>query len=68
MGYDFFTRNESIKVNIGSLIIMKGNKRDNQYKLIGDPIRDEGGAIMKGNINVGEKLNLKSCNNVGNVR
>lgn len=47
---------------------MKGNKRDNQYKLIGDPIRDEGGAIMKGNINVGEKLNLKSCNNVGNVR
>ena len=44
LGYDYLAKNGVMKITKGSLIIMKGNKIDNLYKLLGDTVT--GGAAI----------------------
>lgn len=60
LGYDYSLRNESMKVGKDSLVIMKGKRRGNLYKLIGDPTQDGVATTMKNKINVSIKFSLKS--------
>lgn len=60
LGYDYSLRNESMKVGKDSLVIMKGKRRGNLYKLIGDPAQDGVATTMKNKINVSKKFSLKS--------
>lgn len=50
------------------LVILKGKKRYNIYKLIEDPIWSGVVAISKHKVSIDEKFNLKSYKNDGNVK
>lgn len=68
LGYCFYTKNEFIEISIGFLVIKKGRKKKNLYKLIRHSTWGWVVAVFKGKVHINEKFNLKSCNNNDHVK
>lgn len=68
LDYDFSVSNKFMDVGNGLLVITKGKKINNLYKLIGDLVQDGATTIVNGKMNIGDRLNLKSYISNDNVR